>query len=147
MTAPESLREPEAAQAAPAAAASSDPLIALEAEHRVAYAALSKAIVACGDGEEAWFKTPRPEHGTPEYERAYAETGLAALKEEVDAAQEHAFSFVRKIITTPAVSVEGVAVKLRQAIYWIKIGTEGPEQELVRSALEDVERLADPGWP
>ena len=32
-------------------------------------------------------------------------------------------------------------------IYWIKIGTEGPEQELVRSALEDVERLADPGWP
>ncbi len=95
MTAPESLREPEAAQAAPAAAASADPLIALEAEHRVAYAALSKAIAACGDAEEAWFKAPHHEHGTAEIERAYAEVGLAALKEEADAAQGHAFLFRR----------------------------------------------------
>ena len=124
-----------------AAATAVDPLIALEAEHRAAEAAFNEANTTHDEAEGAWFKTPHPDYGTPEYDAARAEAGLTALKDAADAAHEPVVSLPKKIIATPAVSFAGVAVKLRQAAYWIEIGCGGPEQELIPSALEDAERL------
>ena len=52
---------------------------------------------------------------------------------------------LKRIATTPATTVQGVAVKVRRLQEGIEMGASEFEQEMARTALEALERLAEGG--
>ncbi len=112
-----------------------DPILALEVDRSAKDALWSAANAVHDDAQGVLFKTAKEARSPDD------EARVAALEEASDAACDQARIAEEKMVATPATSLEGVAVKLRRACYWIDIGTSGPEEALVESALADLDRL------
>ena len=117
-------------------AATGDPVLALEVEQLAKEAAHIAAGLAYNKAEKALFA--KPKNARSAAERAQVDD----LSEAASAACHRADEVDDKIIATPAVSLEGVAFKLQRACFWIDIVSDGPEGNLVESALADLDRLS-----
>ena len=62
--------------------------------------------------------------------------------EQANGYAERFYGLLDVLAKTPAVSLDGVAAKLRHLVIWHSVGTSGHEEELLRTALEAVERMA-----
>ncbi len=76
------------------------------------------------------------------YRKGRVEAGLKPLDDALAAASAHYSRHREMIATTPAQTVEGVAVKVRLLADSAENGSTGVEGEATRTALEALERLA-----
>ena len=79
------------------------------------------------------------------YPEAREKAGLKPFDDAVEKAQKDYRAAVKAIIATPAVSLEGIAVKVRRLAEDIYPDTNPDESALAASVLEALERLAEGG--
>ena len=125
-----------------------DPLAALWAKYQRLDAAEKVACDAYSKAEGEYFDShPSGSLNARENKKARAKAGLSALEKASATTSNRADAVLKRIMTSPATSLDGLLIKLRAVAEWSRHEPSDPVIEGVKTAIEALERLAQPTSP